>query len=794
MTLLQRASSSVALGALLFGLSTSSIAQSSDVELNSYRIDTNDCPTCGFVDIQSQEDLANHLNEMRSILSDGAGPYGSFQQGNGSTGDDDPQVIFLDFDAGGDPVFPVCNADGTVFGIFEDHVYTQEERDTITARVAADYADFNYVITQTQPSSGEFTTIFIGENDAPLDCSAGSNVSITAAGGVNILFGQAEGIDFLNRNRSDNAFADASVWAFLSQFAGGAFFEAFSGVPLAAFGGDLEAATSFAVVNQTANTTAHEAGHIQGLRHQNSFGAPGDGLPSTGAISPLEFVPAFDGPSNATETVLHTMASGASVGLGLTGSTITDRFFSERSASRLAINTDASIVSEDSLNSDRQINLGPINVPNTIIEGVNQGAELETEALVVTGTIGSFGEVDSYNFRGRAGEFFNAELISAGVSGFDFVEGILGRLDLFLVADDGSETLVASNSRSFESLFDTEIFDAVLPETGNYRVQISAPDAVFFTDITGDGLITAEDELPLTLVGGGDLLVGSYEAQFYTCNKELDSTADVANAALAFDFLETFNLIVLDDLMTNVNIQGRTFVGGDLSGNSATFGSNIRDRSDVLIVAGDISGNPKNINNGGGVVYGGELTARLNLNGNGNAVNDPTISTVEAENALIGLSNDLALIEPNSYIHLPTGQPGAARLVAYPDANGTAVFYLEDGNDLLSNNRVNQIELVTNGATNIVVNLGGTNIKFDRGNFVGNLNNQNLADNIIWNFPEALSLRLQRSMNGAILAPEASFKNQTQVRGSVVVASVNSAGSIQNSGFSDEGISATLGE
>ena len=32
-----------------------------------------------------------------------------------------------------------------------------------------------------------------------------------------ILFDQAEGIDFLNSNKTDNAFADSSFWEFLAQ-------------------------------------------------------------------------------------------------------------------------------------------------------------------------------------------------------------------------------------------------------------------------------------------------------------------------------------------------------------------------------------------------------------------------------------------------------------------------------------------------------------------------------------------------------------------------------------------------
>ncbi len=48
------------------------------------------------------------------------------------------------------------------FGTYElpgQHDYTQAERDAIQAQITADYADFSYVFTQTQPQSGPYTTI-----------------------------------------------------------------------------------------------------------------------------------------------------------------------------------------------------------------------------------------------------------------------------------------------------------------------------------------------------------------------------------------------------------------------------------------------------------------------------------------------------------------------------------------------------------------------------------------------------------------------------------------------------------
>ncbi|MEL7488668.1 MAG: hypothetical protein AAGJ87_15795, partial [Pseudomonadota bacterium] len=233
------------------------------------------------------------------------------------------------------------------------------------------------------------------------------------------------------------------------------------------------------------------------------------------------FVPIFDGPSEASETVLHTMASGASVGLSLEGSTITDRFFSERSAVRIAVAEEGKVKTEEQIFSKRRpgrIKLKELDVPNTIVEGQNAAADIEVDALVVEGNIDVVGEVDSYTFRGRAGEFFNAELVSVIGEQLTFEEGIIGQLRLFQIDRDGTETLIASNFQSFESVFDSEIFDAVLPVNGLYRIEVSAPDEFFpFGD---------ETPFPLSAAGGGDLLTGQYSLLAFTCVKELDDDDD----------------------------------------------------------------------------------------------------------------------------------------------------------------------------------------------------------------------------------------------------------------------------
>jgi len=422
--------------------------------------------------------------------------------------------------------------------IRNDHVYTQEERDNIQSEIEADYAAFNFIFTQEEPVFGEFTTLTFADNDSPADCSEGSNISLTTTGGISVLFGRADEIDFGNRNKQSGAFTDVSVWEFLAQLAGGVNFEPFANLDVDAdFGGDLNAAVSFAVTNQGANTGAHELGHTLGLRHQNSFGAPGDGIPNTGAISPFDFVPVFEGPSDADETILHTMASGASVGLPFDGGVNMNRFFSERSATRLAINEriDHLTQSEERRNGTRRdrVFLRRVFVPNTIIEGQNEDAFLDVKASVVEGSMSAVGETDSYYVRARKGDFLNAELVPVIATGQTFEEGIIGQVRVFLVNRNGTEELVGSNIRSFESVFDTEVFDIEVPKTGRYRIEVTAPDEIFL-DFNGDGVI---DQASLTAAQVPELQTGDYNLLVFTCNKRLRGPRNFASGTSEFTLL-----------------------------------------------------------------------------------------------------------------------------------------------------------------------------------------------------------------------------------------------------------------
>ena len=243
-------------------------------------------------------------------------------------------------------------------------------------------------------------------------------------------------------------------------------------------------------------TWVHELGHGLGLRHYDAWGPIGGGLPSTGAVEPTRFAPAYLGPSDADETILHIMSSGASSGLPLSQSANANRFLSERSAIKLAINERGRFVTDEQANSG-QASLKKLQVVNPILEGDNADGRIDVRNIVVEGRIDELGEIDSLTFAGKAGEVFNAEFIS-DVEGFFFPDWdrVIGKLTLYLQNANGSLTEVARNDGEFES-FDAFLLDAVLPEDGTYVLQAEAPNDIYLgDDINGNPII-----VPLSIFG-----------------------------------------------------------------------------------------------------------------------------------------------------------------------------------------------------------------------------------------------------------------------------------------------------
>lgn len=228
--------------------------------------------------------------------------------------------------------------------------------------------------------------------------------------------------------------------------------------------------------------------------------------------------------------------------------------------------------------------------------------------------------------------------------------------------------------------------------------------------------------------------------------------------------LGDFNVVVFEDFDTNSDVEGSTFVGGNLVGSSATFGSELSPGEDGLVVGGNISGGPKNVNNGTNVIVGGEVNATINLNGGGNLIQDPTISGDQLEAEFLELSQFLSTLTPTGTVQLPSGQPGPA---IFNSGGGDLVVFEIDADDI-SGNLIQQIELIVQGSETVLINVSGETVDDILGNFVGDIIQDAVQQNVVWNFYQATILTLDRPFYGSILAPLADLQTNHIIEGTVI--------------------------
>nr|WP_314464623.1 choice-of-anchor A family protein [uncultured Novosphingobium sp.] len=256
------------------------------------------------------------------------------------------------------------------------------------------------------------------------------------------------------------------------------------------------------------------------------------------------------------------------------------------------------------------------------------------------------------------------------------------------------------------------------------------------------------------------------------------------------DVLKTWNLVVLGDLTSSSEVEGRTFVGGNLEGNASNYQITALPASSTgtpgLTVVGDVNGGYKNLNNGSGAIVGGNVNSGLNLNGaaqtvlvggtisntnvnnntvtSGLASSDPQFAqNLTQQKSLIGtsmegLSHSMSTETANSQVSI-SGNTGTFN--AQPGAGGVAVFNISAA-DL---DKIGEIKFNLNGADTAIVNVSGTSIKLDD-NFLGGT--ANLGEHVVWNFYEAEDLALTTAWGGSVLAPGANATTSNYIQGSAV--------------------------
>lgn len=157
-----------------------------------------------------------------------------------------PQVIVLDFD--------LLNT-----GEETDHDYTTAERDQIVMEMNHHLGPLGVVVSPTPPPSGPYSTVFFNAEAA----------------------GTSDGVDFRNEDKTDTASVNAKMM-------------------LAIVGFEEPDMTSERIVRVSINVGIHEALHLFGARHQDSYAPPGTGLPFAGLAD--DYDPEYPGPIYAPLT------------------------------------------------------------------------------------------------------------------------------------------------------------------------------------------------------------------------------------------------------------------------------------------------------------------------------------------------------------------------------------------------------------------------------------------------------------------------------------------------------------
>ncbi len=255
----------------------------------------------------------------------------------------------------------------------------------------------------------------------------------------------------------------------------------------------------------------------------------------------------------------------------------------------------------------------------------------------------------------------------------------------------------------------------------------------------------------------------------------------VVVSAQADSVLSTWNLIVFNDLTSTQEVEGRTMVGRDLTTGASQYGTML-DRpshlgTDVLIVGRNLNGGNVHME-AGNLRLGGSRTGTLDFNGGGVQINDAGAAALvaSARAEVLGISGALSGLDATNTVSIPTSSPAPVSFSATPGVDGVAVFNV-DGNQLFGNGFVQQFDIAMNGATSVIINVSGTSITHNQGNFLGGFNPSN-ASTILWNFYEAQTLNIDRALFGAVLAPDAHLTNGNFIAGSVAVEDFTQNGEI----------------
>lgn len=285
----------------------------------------------------------------------------------------------------------------------------------------------------------------------------------------------------------------------------------------------------------------------------------------------------------------------------------------------------------------------------------------------------------------------------------------------------------------------------------------------------------------------------------------------------AGDVLQQFNLVVFGNSESYSHVDGRSYIGGNLTGRSdyvqhpadtpssayagltvmgnasganvnglgAVIGGSLAN-SNINSGFGVVSGNAGSVNFNGGPAYVGGSTSATNFNGG--RVNDlSTAPSLLSAYQAAGSTNFPAAMSSLSQYWSALADTGSSVAVnggkatfnAAANADHIAVFNLTGIDIQLFS--LWEFEFNLNGATTVIFNTDETTYDI-HANFLGG-SAASIAPYVVWNFYKATDILLENQFGGVVLAPHAKLTNRNNIEGTVVVDSLRQYGEIHEQMF-----------
>ena len=231
----------------------------------------------------------------------------------------------------------------------------------------------------------------------------------------------------------------------------------------------------------------------------------------------------------------------------------------------------------------------------------------------------------------------------------------------------------------------------------------------------------------------------------------------------AVELLQQFNLITTGDVQANsLHVHGRALIGGKMTGNLAEVNHDNIDNLvasdfDELILGERTSGTNVRVLNGGTVSTtgsGGYIDAA--------SVSTPAVAPEDYAAILSEFSDNLALLSSTASADKTTF---SNRISFDSAASGGTTVYDITAADLAGR----EVELLLNGADNIVINVTGSGTLNWNTNSIGD---KSVSTNVIWNFVGFDQINITSTIWGQILADGSDVYFSTDLEGSLFAKNV----------------------